>query len=221
LKKKKLKESSMSDLSSFFRQLVLESLEELGFGDYLPGRAQLKTNSLGIYLSFQWAVKGLAIKKNINIYASEHAMKNGSHWSLLKKKKVLPGWTNKLKYEFISDVFIEEQKNDYCKPLLAAEIEASPAHSTDFYSYENDYLHDFSKLLFIAAPKRLFIACTKVEELNNLQMSLSKGYRVWNPSKNQYTTAVLLFPAGETQISETRFGFTTCTGLKFMKLFQE
>jgi hypothetical protein len=202
-----------------FCKLVKRCIDCLDFNEYLPGPDQLATNSFGIHLTYLWAIDGTQPKDSLIIYSTEHRMKRGSHWSLLKKKKAIPSSVKLYKGEFISDVFIEKNNNDFFTPLAAAEIEASPRHTTSYSWVNNDYLRDFSKLLYLFVPKRLFVGCTTAKELDNLQLSLLEGYNHMGIKARNLLTAVVLLPAGTRQHHEIRIGIGSRHCLKFSKLF--
>ncbi|MBN1577324.1 MAG: hypothetical protein JW913_12270 [Chitinispirillaceae bacterium] len=210
----------MKMISNNFYEIFCRCLSDFNFNKKLPGLDQLATNSFGIYLAYLWAIKDIQ-KGKLTIYSAEHKMKSGrSHWSLLKRKKLIPASVKWYKGEFISDVFIEMNIKDLFKPLIAAEIEASPKHQTNYDWENNGYLRDFSKLLYLSVPKRLFIGCISTNELGNLEKSLSKGYKKFNATGikiRNCSTVVVLLPTNEKHHDEIRLGSGTHDGLKFIK----
>ncbi len=194
-------------------------------GDRLPGRDQLRTNRFGVHLAWLWAIddqKGR--KSNIHVYAAEHAMPNGSHLQDLKPVvDAMHAQTHRR--EFLTDVFVEryDGKRRRAQPLLAAEIEASPNHGVE-YAYEgegrSDYLWDFTKLLYVRVPKRLFVACTlKGENLDVLSETLVCGYQDACLGKTDGDAAVVLLPAGHTERKEVRLGRVAGGRLAFRRLW--
>jgi len=204
--------------------LIDQALEATCAPGRLPGRDQLRTNRFGLHLSWLWALQGVRGRKsNIHVYASAHAMPNGSH--LDEIRCVLEREDAKLhEYGFLVDVWIErsDRKRRLTNGLVAAEIEASPVHGVQ-YVYEgpdySDYLWDFSKLLYVRAPKRLFVGCTTKERLDDLQATLVAGYRDAALPYSDHA-AVVLLPAGETEKEHVRLGTSSRGRLVFKKPYE-
>jgi hypothetical protein len=178
------------------------------------------TNRFGTYLAWLWAIDGIRGRKtNIHLYATEHGTPNGTHLEHIKGV-IGHAHAHLHQYEFLSDVFIERYRGyrSVPDPLLAAEIEASPNHSVE-YVYEgegwSDYLWDFSKLLYVRARKRLFVACARKSHLSQLQTTLQRGYQDAGPQTSTEATAVVLLPAGRTEFAEVRFGLAANAELAF------
>lgn len=195
-------------------QLLSTAARDLCSSGRLPGPDQLLTNAVGIHVAWHWAVQATARPKtNIHIYSAAYTRERSDHWKgvedILNRSRPCIH-----KHQFLTDIYIERWKSKMrmSEPLLVAEVEAWPGHNVDF-AYEgrlrSDYLCDFVKLLYILAPKRLFIACTRAQRLNDLQALLSRAVRespISNCEHTQTELGVILLPAGVTQTDNIRIG---------------
>jgi hypothetical protein len=215
-----MKETTVAEIQALVEQSIQATCEKS-----LPGRDQLRTNRFGVHLAWLWATDGMmGPKSNVHLYAAEHAMPNGSHLQDVEPV-VRDAGAHLHRYEFLTDVFVEryDGKQRRAEPLVAAEIEASPNHGVN-YVFEgegySDYLWDFTKLLYVRSPKRLFVACTlKGEPLDVLTRTLSRGYRDANLAQTDGDTIAVLLPAGETEKPEVRFGCLQGGELTFRRLW--
>lgn len=170
----------------------------------------MTTNAFGMRLAWLWAIDGLkGPKDNVLLYAAKHAMPDGrSHLDDIVDA-VPPG--NVREREFLVDVFIERYTAKFrtTRPLLACEIEAHTRHAVD-YIYEgigaSDYLRDFMKLLYVRAPKRLFVASCVASRLERLSETLSRGWRELRATQADDQMSVVLLPAGTRQREEVLVG---------------
>jgi hypothetical protein len=190
-------------------------------GGVLPGRDQLKTNSVGIHVAWQWATDGVrGPRSNMYVYASGHNCARGSHWEGVRD--IVDGAGAQVReYQFLTDIYIErwDRKQAVSRPLLVGEVEAWPSHATG-YAYEgkgrNDYLCDFSKLLYVLAPLRLFVACVPFQKMTELEKTLSRGLRdAPSACRSGSELAVILLPTGEEQFENVRVGVAGANGLVF------
>lgn len=204
-----------------FCRMVREALEATCEPGRLPNeKDQLQVNRMGIHLAWLWATHDLkGPKSNVHLYANEHRTPKGDHLSDIRS--VLEQASANLHVlEFLTDVFIErfDGKCERTYPLVAAEIEASSKEGVD-YVYEgpgrSDYLRDFSKVLYVRVPKRLFVARTRKGLLDKLQATLLRGYKDANLTQDDGVTVVVLLPAGETESKFVRVGLSSANRLEF------
>ncbi len=163
----------------------------------------MTTNAFGMRLAWLWAIDGLkGPKDNVLLYAAKHAMPDGkSHLDDILG--VVPHG-NVHGREFLVDVLIERYSAKFrtTRPLLACEIEAHTQHAVDFVCEgigASDYLRDFMKLLYVRAPKRLFVASCVASRLEKLSETLSRGWRELRAIQADDQMSVVLLPARATQ----------------------
>jgi hypothetical protein len=191
-----------------FSDLVESARKATCEDNKLPGRDQHRTNRFGIHLSWLWACNGHPGKRsNVYFYAARHNSHLKKIEPVIRRAKA-----HVCRFEFLTDVFVEKyyKKQRTVTTLLAAEIEASPNHSVK-YGYDgprrSDYLWDFSKLLYVRAPKRLFVGCTVKTRMKELICTLARGYSDANCLADASgETAVVLLPGGTTERTEVQLG---------------
>jgi hypothetical protein len=172
----------------------------------LPGDRQLLTNCVGTTIAWEWARAGeLGNPSNMRLYCARHEMKSSlSHMPKWLEDQLGERWVEK---DFLTDVFVERQESQGDRPLLAAEVEAAPNQVIQLDGLDRGYLWDFYKLVHVRAPKLLYVACTKKGYLDHLERALIKvslaTRRLRTPED---TLAVVLLPAGATEITEVRVG---------------
>lgn len=198
---------------------VLEDMGRVEAGQVLlPGPDQMQVNALGIALAYRWARSSVSSMARLHTYACEHQNGRTSHFEgvpALDRVAIEQRWH---RYSFLADVFFEEWVGPKAQrrelPVLAAEIEAYPQHGTDDDIDKNDYQWDFYKLLHVIAPKRLFVACTRVERIDAVAASLvaarERTRRATGLDADRL--AVVLLPAGERQWQAVRVGIAKGRG---------
>lgn len=182
----------------------------------------MEANRFGIRLAQAWAEHGLnGPKGNVHLFAAKHWMRKTKQSHLAGIQLELGGKLHK--WEFLVDVFIERRraKPQRTESRLAYEIEASPDQDVDFIEEGgHDYLHDFTKLLYVRAPRRLFVAVSRSTDrrLARLERTLKRAWRDAMPIAGEL--AVVLLPPGKTQMAETRLGLREAGKLNFYQPWQ-
>lgn len=176
----------------------------------LPNRDQLRANAFGIELALRWAQAGArGPQSNFYVYATNHLMRRSGR----SRFGFLPAATRRelssrlLNQEFLTDVFVTRRSKTATRvvetPIVAAEVEAH-ANQTVAFNYDHrGYLWDFSKLLYVRAPRRLFIAQLPAARIPALCKTLGLGFRD-APHDDAAVTWAVVLPAANRDIAAAR-----------------
>lgn len=183
------------------RNLLRESVTAVcGKGAGLPV-SQALTNAVGLRMAWQWAQEALAPGDDpVTLYAAAHRTKDGLRLPLSKlrhRKHVIYE-----PYEFISDVFVTRCANKIESPLVAAEIEAFPGHGVTYEDCRTTkgYWWDLEKLMYVKAPKKLFVARCHTKKLPELARTLESKWREMHVALKTDEWALVLLPAAPTHV---------------------
>jgi hypothetical protein len=192
------------------RELLRKSVTAVcGKGAGLPINQAL-TNAVGLRMAWQWAQEALAPGDDpVTLYAAEHRTNDGLRLPLAKlrhRKHVMYE-----PYEFISDVFVTRWVNKIESPLVAAEVEAFRGHGVAYEDCRTakGYWWDLEKLLYVKAPRKLFIARCPTKKLPMLVQTIQSKWREMDAAIKTDEWALVLLPAAPSHVDRVQIATAT------------